>query len=144
MKVFKFSLQAVLDNAVTEKNDCIVKLKEVLEKIRTAEHDKEILFDDIQVNESKLRDYFNSSSFKQVKIYIDELLFRIEILNEEIDRLNIIRIERLEDLKKAKIKCSAFEKIKDKKYMQYLDEIKKFEEREIEEFINYNCFAKVE
>lgn len=144
MKAFKFSLQAVLDNAINQKNDCIVKLKDVLGKIKCSEDEKDRLLVDILSNESKLQEYSNISNFKQIKVYIEELLLEIEKNKREIDRLNTLRLQRLEELKQAKIKCSAFEKIKEKKYIQYLDIIKKFEEKEIEEFINYNYFVKAE
>jgi flagellar export protein FliJ len=144
MKAFKFTLQSVLNNANNEKDECILKLREVLARIKKNESDKDVLNESIKASEARLNDHCDAIGFKQVKIYIEDLSEKIEIINKELERLNILRLQRLEELKKAKIKCSTFEKIKEKKYAQYLDEIKKYEEKEIEELVNNNYFVKAE
>ncbi|MFA5340342.1 MAG: flagellar export protein FliJ [Clostridia bacterium] len=144
MKAFKFSLQVVLDEAVTQKDECALKLKETSDAIKKVEHERAALHNSIVSCEKKLYTNCNANGFKQIKVYIDELSKRDESLKKELDRLEIIKMQRLEDLKKAKIKCSAFEKIREKKYSQFLDSIKKYEEREIEELINNKYISKAD
>jgi flagellar export protein FliJ len=144
MKAFKFSLQSVLNNANNQKDECALRLKEVLAQIRKNEDEKDMLSKMIKACESGIDDQCDAIGFRQIKVYTEDLSGKIELINKELERLSILRSQRFEELKKAKIKCSTFEKIKEKKYTQYLDEIKKFEEREIEELVNNNYFAKAE
>ncbi|MFA7672252.1 MAG: flagellar FliJ family protein [Clostridia bacterium] len=144
MKAFKFSLQSVLNNANNQKDECILRLKEVMAQIRKNEDEKNAHSEMIRACESSLDSHCDAIGFRQIKIYIEDLSEKIESINKELERLNILRSQRLEDLKKAKIKCSTFEKIREKKYTQYLDDIKKFEEKEIEELVNNNYFTKAE
>ena len=144
MKAFKFSLQAVLDNANNIKDECSLRLKEALDNLRAVENLKDLHIRVLNDNEAKLKENCNSVTFREIKVYIEDLSVKIEQLNQEIEKLTIIKDQRLEELKKAKINCSAYEKIREKKYSLYLDEIRKFEEKQIEELINYNYIAKAE
>jgi len=144
MKAFKFSLQAVLDNANNIKDKCSLRLKEALDNLRAVEHLKDLHIKMLKDNEAKLLKDCNSITFREIKIYMEELAVKIEQMNKEIEKLTTIKDQRLEELKQAKITCSAYEKIREKKYSLYLDEIRKFEEKQIEELINYNYIAKAE
>lgn len=144
MKAFKFSLQAVLDNANNIKDECSLRLKEALDNLRAVEHLKDLHIKMLKDNEAKLLKDCNSITFREIKIYMEELAVKIEQMNKEIEKLTTIKDQRLEELKQAKINCSAYEKIREKKYSLYLEEIRKYEEKQIEELINYNYIAKAE
>jgi len=143
MKAFKFSLQVVLEQATNEKDQAAIRLKEIMDQIQRLEKQKEDLQLAIRNYEKKIEYCSTSEAFKEIKVYIEDLSKRIQLLDKRLRDLEPIKEERLEELKKAKIKESTFEKIKEKNNAQYLEDIKKDEDRNMEELVSYKVYTQI-
>lgn len=139
MKKFKFTYQVLLENAEDEEQACAVKLKEIRDILSEAEKRQNELSQHknglIQKLQRGSERKLNINEFKETKIFIDELTNSIALQEQEIQKLMLIEEERLEALKEAKKQLSIYEKLKANQYNEYIDKIRKTEEKELEERI---------
>ena len=132
MSTFKFRLQKVLDMKLKEEDEIKVKLQRELSNKRSTE---EMLHSYKLEKEKSMYDFAESILEKKIKLhYIYRLDGKIQGCKSSLlkieETISGIRNELVECTKELK----AMEKLKDKKYQEYVGEINRIEQIQNDEF----------
>ena len=132
MSAFNFRLQKVLDMKLKEEEEIKIKLQRELNNKKNTE---EVLNNCKLEKEKSMYDFAESILEKKIKLnYIYRLDGKIQVcksnLNKIEEAISGIRTELVECTKELK----AMEKLKDKKYQEYMSEINRIEQIQNDEF----------
>ncbi|HEY9059826.1 MAG TPA: flagellar export protein FliJ [Pseudobacteroides sp.] len=141
MAKFKFRLQPLLnikiqleDSAKNELGKAVQRLEEEKEKARFLVENREKYISEFQ---EKTSSYVRIDELKGYTLYISKLAQNIELQNKNIkeasDNVDRYREDLIKIVKERKI----LEKLKEKKYKEYLSELGKDEQKRMDEIVSY-------
>lgn len=141
MSAFKFRLEKVLDIKVKEEEKIKIKLQSELSNKRSTE---EMLHSYKLEKEKSMYDFAESILEKKIKLnYIYRLDGKIQGCTSNLlkieEKISCIRNELVECTKELK----AMEKLKDKKYQEYICEINRIEQIQNDEFALSSFIKKI-
>lgn len=146
MKKFQFSLQSVMDfktqRLEIEKNEHAKALAKVNEQERRIE--------DLQQQYVQVTNNFDAQKMSGITVIEANIfIMTMETLIREIDRQKLVlkQFKEIEEQRRqivveTKIETSSLEKIREKKYEEYLEMEKKSDELFIEEFVSRQKFME--
>jgi flagellar FliJ protein len=141
MPKFKFRLQPLLnikiqleDSAKNELGKAVHRLEEEKEKARLLVLNREKYISEFQ---QKTSSFIRIDELKGYSLYISKLAKNIELQNKNVKEASDNVDKYREDLIKIVKERKILEKLKEKKYNEYLSELGKDEQRRIDEIVSY-------
>lgn len=141
MAKFKFRLQPLLniktqleDSAKNELGKAVQRLEEEKEKARSLVENREKYISEFQ---EKTSSYIRIDELKGYTLYISKLAQNIEMQNKNIKEASDNVDKYREDLIKIVKERKILEKLKEKKYKEYLSELGKDEQKRMDEIVSY-------
>ncbi|WDC83936.1 flagellar export protein FliJ [Caloramator sp. mosi_1] len=139
---YKFRLEKLLDLKIKAEDSLKVQMSECLNKIKAKKEQIQIIKDKITFSKNNT---FNSCYSYDLKNYISYINLLESKLIEEQNKLNILEQE-LENIKEQLMNATkerkVLENLKEKSYDEFLFEIRKSENKVIDEMAIINYFKK--
>ncbi len=140
MKKFNFSLDKVLVYKEKIEENLKIELSEIIAAIEREEGNKRRFEEEHSRYSRELeKEKLSGCTINQIQMYesyLHNITLRIKRLEQVIIELKSQEEKKLEELLEAKKETSSIDKIKEKRYLEHLQQEKKAEEKFIEEFVS--------
>jgi flagellar export protein FliJ len=145
MKKFSFTLQSLFRVTLSMEKSQKVALKKIEDMIaglkQELEHMKDAYFNSKQQCAKDMQKGVSGEMVAQHSLYFESLINAMIAQKDHIIQAEEEREKRLTELIKTRRKIQTLEKIRESQYFEYLEEVKREEEKEIGDLVSFQVIS---